>query len=79
MTSLYLLGAIPLAFFYYQNGVLNGDRMWLSVAACVPAMAGILIGERLRRFINEELFRKLLLVAIFVAGLNMIRRGLVVF
>ena len=79
VTSLYLLGAIPLAFFYYQNGVLNGDRMWLSVAACVPAMAGILIGERLRRFINEELFRKLLLVAIFVAGLNMIRRGLVVF
>ncbi len=76
ITGLYLLGALPLVFFYYQNGVLAGEMLWLSAAACVPAMAGILIGERIRRFINEALFRKMLLVTIFIVGLNMIRRAL---
>lgn len=76
ITGIYMLGAVPLVFFYYQNGVLAGDMMWLSAAACVPAMTGILIGERLRRFINEALFRKLLLFVIFIVGLNMIRRAL---
>lgn len=75
ITGLYLLGAVPLVVFYFNNGMLAGDRLWLSVAACVPAMAGILIGERIRRFINEALFRKILLITIFVVGLNMIRRA----
>lgn len=72
---MYLLGGIPLAILYVQNGVLAGDRMWLSVAACVPAMAGILIGERLRKRIDEALFRKVLLFVLFLIGLNMIRRA----
>lgn len=77
ITGLYLLGGFPLMLFYLQNGVLGGDMLWLSVAACIPGMAGIVIGERLRRFINEALFRKLLLATIFVFGLNMIRRALI--
>ncbi len=75
ITGLYLLGALPLTIFYINNGLLAGNMMWLSAAACVPAMAGILIGERIRRFINEQLFRKLLLATIFIVGLNMIRRA----
>lgn len=72
---LYLVGSVPLAIFYYQNGIIAGDRFWLSCAACVPAMVGILIGERLRRSIDEVLFRKILLFVLFVIGLNMIRRA----
>jgi len=76
VTGIYLLGAIPLAIFYVQNGVLAGDMFCLSISACVPSMAGILIGERIRRYINEVLFRKILLIAIFVVGVNMIRRAI---
>ncbi|PIQ96707.1 MAG: hypothetical protein COV67_08090 [Nitrospinae bacterium CG11_big_fil_rev_8_21_14_0_20_56_8] len=76
VTSIYLLGAVPLAAFYFYNGVLSGSRLDLSLAACVPAMAGVLIGERSRRYINEVVFRKLLLIAIFIVGLNMLRRAL---
>ena len=75
VTGIYMLGAAPLVFFYYQNGVLAGEMMWLSAAACVPVMLGILIGERIRKYINEDLFRKILLFAIFFVGLNMIRRA----
>lgn len=75
VNSLYLFGSVPLAIFYYLNGILDGDRLWLSCAACVPAMIGILIGERLRRFIDETLFRRILLFALFLIGLNMIRRA----
>ncbi|MBO6521757.1 MAG: sulfite exporter TauE/SafE family protein [Rhodospirillales bacterium] len=75
ISFLYLLGSVPLALFYYDNGILADDMLWLSAAACIPAMAGIMIGERIRRYINEALFRKVLLIIIFVGGLNMIRRA----
>lgn len=76
ISGLYLLGSVPLVLFYFNNGVLNGTTIWLSVAACVPAMAGLLIGERIRPFINEALFRKTLLIALFIVGLNMVRRAI---
>ncbi|MDA0998084.1 MAG: sulfite exporter TauE/SafE family protein [Proteobacteria bacterium] len=72
---LWLVGAVPLAAFYWQNGVLNPDTIWLSLAACIPAMIGIWIGERIRTRINEEWFRKILLIALVLIGLNLIRRA----
>jgi len=77
VTGLYLIGAVPLVFFYVQNGVLDGDMLWLSIAACAPVMVGIFIGERVRKHINEEAFRKFLLIVLFVVGVNMVRRALI--
>ena len=76
ITGLYLIGAIPFVFFYIQNGVLEGDMMWLSIAACAPVMIGILIGERARKHINEGAFRKFLLIVLLIVGVNMIRRAI---
>jgi len=42
----------------------------------VPVMIGTIIGESLRKYVNEALFRKILLIALFVMGLNMLRRAL---
>ncbi|MAY67401.1 MAG: hypothetical protein CMM77_09765 [Rhodospirillaceae bacterium] len=71
----YVTGAVPLAAFYWSNGVLNPSNVWLSTAACIPGMAGILTGERIRRHINEEAFRRAMLVLLFLIGLNLIRRA----
>ena len=68
-------GSVPLAIAYWQNGVLNPDNFWLSAYACVPGMIGIRIGEKLRDKINQETFRKVLLVILFIIGLNLIRRA----
>lgn len=72
---IWFCGAVPLAIAYWQNGVLNPDNFWLSAYACVPSMIGIRIGETLRDRINQETFRKALLVILFIIGLNLIRRA----
>lgn len=77
VATIWLIGAIPLTLFYWQNGVLNPGNIWLSIGACVPGMIGILIGERIRGYVNEEIFRKVLLVVLLIVGLNLIRRALV--
>ena len=74
--TIWLIGAVPLTLFYWQNGVLNPGNIWLSIGACVPGMIGILIGERIRSYVNEEKFRKVLLIALLIVGLNLIRRAL---
>ena len=68
-------GSVPLAIAYWRNGILNPDNFWLSAYACVPSMIGIRIGETLRDRINQETFRKVLLVILFIIGLNLIRRA----
>jgi len=72
---IWTLGAIPLALSYWANGLLNDETAPLSVYACVPGMAGILIGEVIRKKIDQDTFRKVMLVALFIIGLNLIRRA----
>jgi uncharacterized membrane protein YfcA len=43
--------------------------------ACIPVVAGMVIGTMVRGRINEILFRKILLITLVVIGLNMIRRA----
>lgn len=69
-------GTIPLTAFYWANGVLHPGNIWITAAACVPVMVGILIGEQVRKFIDEDLFRKILLIVLFLSGLNLIRRAI---
>ena len=42
----------------------------------VPALLGNAIGFRLQDRIDQALFRRLTLVVLIVAGLNLVRRGL---
>lgn len=73
---IWFLGAVPLTISFWANGMLNAQSFPLSVAACVPGMIGILIGERVREWINQETFRKVMLILLFLIGLNLIRRAI---
>ncbi len=73
---IWFAGAIPLTIAYWHNGLLNADTAPLSAYACVPGMVGIRIGELVRDRIPQETFRKVLLAALFIIGLNLIRRAL---
>jgi uncharacterized protein len=68
-------GAVPLTIAYWQNGILNADTAPLSAYACVPGMVGIRIGELIRDRIPQETFRKVMLAALVIIGLNLIRRA----
>jgi len=71
-----LSGSIPLALSYGATGVLGIDELFWSCCALLPVFAGLSIGRVLRRYIDPVLFRQILLVVLFVLGLNLIRRGL---
>ncbi len=67
--------AVPLTFAYWRNGIFTGDVIPLSLAACVPGMIGIRIGEKIRQHIDQETFRKVMLAVLLIIGLNLIRRA----
>ena len=71
----WFIGALPLTLAYWENGMLNGDTAPLSAYACIPGMVGIWIGEAVRKYINQETFSKVLLMALLLIGLNLIRRA----
>ena len=69
--------SIPLVVGYAENGILSAEMAKISALACVPGFFGMWLGTLLRRRIDQETFRKALLLALFIVGLNLIRRALV--
>jgi uncharacterized membrane protein YfcA len=72
----WFMGAVPLTLSYFANGILNSETTPLSLYACLPGMLGTLVGENIRKRIDQETFRKIILSALLLIGLNLIRRAL---
>ena len=72
---IWLVGSVPLVLGYWSNGILNTQTLPLSIYACLPGLIGLWVGGRLRDHINQETFRKVMLVVLFLIGLNLIRRA----
>ncbi len=73
---IWFVASVPLLLGYRQNGILDDSTALLSLAACVPSFAGQWVGTWLRARIEQESFRKVLLIVFFLIGLNLIRRAL---
>jgi uncharacterized membrane protein YfcA len=58
------------------NSIGLGEAL-VSALMCVPAFAGLFVGERLQTYCAQETFRKLVLVLIFAGAADMVRRGVV--
>ncbi|WP_037334216.1 sulfite exporter TauE/SafE family protein [Salinisphaera hydrothermalis] len=71
-----LAGAVPLAATYAYTGVFGATEAYWSTLALLPVFAGLWLGRRLRRHIQPEVFRRVLLVLLMLLGANLIRRGL---
>jgi hypothetical protein len=72
----YLLGIIPTGITYVAEGVLRTEHIVPTVVACLPVFVGMLAGQWIRGRVNEVTFRKVLLIAMVVIGLNMVRQAL---
>ncbi|MBE1285919.1 MAG: TSUP family transporter [Rhodobacteraceae bacterium] len=72
----YGLGALALVVAHTGSGVLRSETWPLSLALVVPALAGALVGTRIQDRIDQVTFRKVTLIVLTLAGLNLIRRGL---
>jgi uncharacterized membrane protein YfcA len=69
------LGAVALLMAHIQSGVVRSETIPLSLAMLLPAGLGMLVGLRLHDRMDQQRFRYVTLVVLVVAGLNLIRRG----
>jgi uncharacterized membrane protein YfcA len=73
---IYGLGALALFSAHLYSGVLRAETLPLSLAMLPPALLGVLIGWMIQDRLDQAAFRKATLIVLFIAGLNLIRRGL---
>lgn len=72
---IYGLGALVLLGSHIGSGVLRAETLPLSAAMVAPALFGIWIGFRLQDRFDQATFRKITLWVLLIAGLNLVRRG----
>ncbi|RBO51624.1 sulfite exporter TauE/SafE family protein [Rhodovulum sp. BSW8] len=72
----FLIGAVMLLLAHLGSGVLNGHSLPFSAALVLPAALGMWAGVRLQDRLDPGRFRRATLVVLAVAGLNLIRKGL---
>ncbi|MEM8979868.1 MAG: sulfite exporter TauE/SafE family protein [Pseudomonadota bacterium] len=73
---IYGFGALMLLVAHSQSGVLN-DKTWpIAMAMLVPCFVGLGLGMWLSTRLDQARFRKLTLIVLVLAGVNLIRRGL---
>ncbi|WP_135500945.1 sulfite exporter TauE/SafE family protein [Roseovarius aestuariivivens] len=73
---IYGLGAVALLGAHLGSGVLNPATVPLSATLILPALGGMWLGLRIQDRIDQAMFRRLTLAVLVIAGLNLVRRGL---
>ncbi|MCC7428021.1 MAG: sulfite exporter TauE/SafE family protein [Alphaproteobacteria bacterium] len=72
----FVTATITLAAAMSGHGILPAELGLLSVACIVPALAGMVAGQQLRRRLPELLFRRIVLAALMIVGCYIAARAL---
>nr|WP_306265214.1 sulfite exporter TauE/SafE family protein [Pararhizobium sp. IMCC3301] len=72
MGILFSLSIAALAVALGGNGLLNTELGLLSVAALVPSISGMMLGQRIRKSLSETRFRHVFFTALLLLGLYII-------
>lgn len=73
--TFFLIGSILVAIAYVEQGILNAETAPWSLVCVLPAVVCMWLGQRLSRRIDRERFRKIVMFALLVLGLNLLRRA----
>ena len=76
MGLLFTASTLALAVALQGNALLTVELGSLSAAALVPAILGMVIGQRIRRRLSEQIFRKVFFAALLALGAYIIARAL---
>ena len=71
-----LVGSMVLVPAHFRSGLLDDLTLPMSLVMCVPMIVGMLIGQTFQDRMDKALFRKVALAVLCIAGLNLLRRGL---
>lgn len=72
----YGVGAVALTLAHLKSGVLNAQSLPLSAALIAPALLGMALGLWVHDRLPQDRFRRATLAVLVLAGLNLVRRGL---
>lgn len=72
---LFTLSTAALAVALHGNGLLHVSLGSLSAAALVPAAIGMAFGQRIRKRLSEERFRRVLFIALLLLGAYIVVRS----
>lgn len=72
---IYLSGAVALVGAHLMSGILTRDTILFSCCLVIPAMLGMMTGTAIQDRINQTTFRRATLFVLLLAGLNLVRRG----
>ena len=73
---IYGAGAVVLTIAHFRSGVLAGAGLSLSFLLILPTFAGMAAGFAVQDRLDQKRFRLVVLIALAVAGSNLIRKGL---
>jgi uncharacterized membrane protein YfcA len=76
ISLLFLIAAVCLMLGGTAQGTAGAKELTWSAVAMIPVYGGMLIGQRIRRYINPDQFRFLVLGVVWLTGANLIRMGL---
>ncbi|MCB1740288.1 MAG: sulfite exporter TauE/SafE family protein [Gammaproteobacteria bacterium] len=77
MGILFTLSTLALGLALQERRLLDPELGLLSVAALLPAGAGMVVGRRLRQRLSEPHFRRIFFLALLLVGAHIIVRALV--
>lgn len=79
MGMLFAASTMALGVALQGSGFLTVDLGKLSAVALVPAVIGMILGQRIRRMLPEDLFRRVFLAALLMLGAYIFGRAVGVF
>ena len=72
ISFLYLCAVLPWTVGLIVTGLLTQKLLLASVLATVPVLAGIAIGQQIRKCVNDRHFHHLIIVVLMVSGISML-------
>lgn len=69
------MGALVLLFAHIKSGIVSPQTMPFSAVLVLPAVIGMMMGQRLQDRIEQATFKRLTLIVLLLGGLNLIRKG----
>ncbi|MEM8947727.1 MAG: sulfite exporter TauE/SafE family protein [Pseudomonadota bacterium] len=74
----FLIITASIAIYMAGHQILAGSQVVTSAIALVPMFAGLILGNHYRHRIPEERFSRVIMIALFLNGLHLIARGILV-
>jgi len=75
MGILFLLSTAALGIALGGNGLMTGDRSILSFLAVAPALVGMVAGQKIRKRLSEDRFRRVFFSGLLIVGAYIVIRA----